>query len=178
MKYISIMKHKYYIPAVLSFSFIVVFSGTSHAQNTEQKLTHLILHKDSLFWQSYNRCDTTGYDQFFSNDVEFYHDRGGIQKGKEEIMSVSRKNLCSNKDFKIRREAVNGSIRLFPMARQDSLYGAVLSGEHYFYVTEGGHKERLSGLAKFTHLWILNGGVWKMSRILSYDHGPAPAEKD
>ena len=37
---------------------------------------------------------------------------------------------------------------------------------------EEGKKERLDGLAKFTHVWILSNGNWKLSRVLSYDHGP------
>jgi hypothetical protein len=55
------------------------------------------------------------------------------------------------------------------------VYGAVLSGEHRFYVREGDKPERLDGQAIFTHLWLVKDGAWKMARILSYDHGPAPS---
>jgi len=30
------------------------------------------------------------------------------------------------------------------------------------------------GLAKFFHVWLLKDGTWKMARVISYDHGPAP----
>lgn len=172
-EYISIMKHKHYIPAVFIFLFVLVFSGTSQAQTTEQKITQLILKKDSLFWQSYNRCDTTGYDQFFSKDVEFYHDKGGITLGAENMAMSIRKNLCSNNDFRLRREEVKGTVKIFPLQSQGVIYGIILSGEHVFYILEKGKEARLDGRAKFTHLWLLKDNDWKMSRILSYDHGPA-----
>jgi hypothetical protein len=167
------MRHKYYIPPVLSFLFLLVFPGASQAQNTEQKITQLILKKDSLFWQSYNRCDTTGYDQFFSNDVEFYHDKGGITLGVENMAMSIKKNLCSNSGFRLRREEVKGTVKIFPLQNNGVIYGTILSGEHLFYVLEKGKEARLNGKAKFTHLWLLKDGVWKMARILSYDHGPA-----
>ncbi|WP_157717331.1 hypothetical protein [Christiangramia echinicola] len=47
--------------------------------------------------------------------------------------------------------------------------GAVLSGEHLFYIQEE-NSERLDGQAKFNHLWLLKEGEWKMHRVLSYDH--------
>jgi hypothetical protein len=53
-------------------------------------------------------------------------------------------------------------------------YGALISGEHIFYVNESGKKEYLDGYGKFTHLWRFENNSWKMSRIVSYDHGPAP----
>ncbi len=52
----------------------------------------------------------------------------------------------------------------------------MLTGEHVFYIIEKGKPEYLDGLAKFTHLWLLKDGSWKMSRILSFDHGPAIKE--
>lgn len=107
------------------------------------------------------------------DDLEFYHDRGGVQKGVGLFRETAQKNLCGNSNFHIRREAVAGSLQLFPMKSGDSLYGAVLTGEHFFYTTEAGRKEKLDGLARFTHLWLLKNGRWKMSRILSFDHGPA-----
>jgi hypothetical protein len=53
-------------------------------------------------------------------------------------------------------------------------YGAILTGEHVFYILEKGKSERLDGLAKFTHVWRFKDNEWKMHRVLSYDHGPAP----
>lgn len=167
------MKHGYYMQAALNFLFALVFSGASYAQGTEQKITQHILHKDSLFWQSYNRCDTGGYDQFFSNDVEFYHDKGGITLGADNMALSLKKNLCSNSDFRIRREEVKGTVKVFTLQNNGIIYGTILSGEHFFYISEKAKAERLDGRAKFTHLWLLKDGAWKMTRILSYDHGPA-----
>ena len=170
------MTHKYYRAASLSFLFLLVFSGILRSQETEQKITQHILHKDSLFWQSYNRCDTSGYDQFFSNDLEFYHDKGGITLGVQKLALSLKNNLCSNSDYRVRREAIKESVKIFPLQNNGVIYGAVLSGEHFFYVLEKGKEERRDGKAKFTHLWLLKDGVWKMTRILSYDHGPANRE--
>lgn len=142
------------------------------AQTDVQKLTSTILQKDSLFWVAYNKCDTESFPQFFYNDVEFYHDMGGMTMGLETLTAITKKNLCANNDFRLRREAVEGSVKVFPLKNSGTIYGAILTGEHVFYILEKG-SERLDGLAKFTHVWLLKDGHWKMSRILSYDHGPA-----
>ena len=168
------MKPKRYI--TILFFVIISLLGNSdsvRAQANEEQLSQLILKKDSLFWDSYNRCDTSNYSQFFSDDVEFYHDKGGITLGVDGLALSVKKNLCSNPDFRIRREVVNGTTRVFPLAKSGELYGAILSGEHVFYILEKGKEPRLDGRAKFTHLWLLKNNVWKMTRILSYDHRPA-----
>jgi hypothetical protein len=168
------MKRKEYIPSL----FAVLLSLCSFcgllAQTAEQKLRREILSKDSLFWVAYNTCDTTGLEQFFTPDVEFYHDKGGMTSGVEALINNTKKNLCANNNFRLRREAVEGSINVFPLQKDNIIYGAVLSGSHVFYIVENGKGERLDGLAKFTHVWLLKDSSWKMARILSYDHGPAP----
>ena len=111
---------------------------------------------------------------FFTDDVEFYHDRGGLTLGLENLITSLRKNLCGNENFKLRREAIEGTVKVFPLQNADVTYGALISGEHVFYVIEKGKSERLDGYGKFTDAWVLRDNVWKMSRILSYDHGPAP----
>jgi hypothetical protein len=130
--------------------------------------------KDSLFWLAYNNCDLEHMQQFFTEDVEFYHDKGGLTLGREKLITELKNNLCSNGDFKLRREEVKGSSKVYSLKSEGTLYGAILSGEHVFYVSGKGKEERLDGIAKFTHVWMLHDHVWKMSRILSYDHGPAP----
>jgi len=166
------MKTRYVLPVLLSVLIFVSFN-TAHAQSAEEKLTKTILQKDSLFWVSYNNCDTTNYNQYFSDDLEFYHDKGGITLGVKNLALSLKRNLCSNDNFRIRREAVSGTEKLFPLQKDGEIYGALLSGEHVFYIVEKGKQPRLDGKAKFTHLWILKEGIWKMTRILSYDHGPA-----
>ncbi len=161
------------ISAILLFSN--VFSQPLFAQTENAKLTETILTQDSLFWTAYNGCDTTQMQKFFTADLEFYHDKGGMTLGLEKLMAVTKKNLCGPNDFRLRREAVPGTVKVFPLQNGEAVYGAIISGEHVFYIREGG-KERLDGLARFTHLWLVSNGVWKMTRVLSYDHGPARQE--
>jgi Domain of unknown function (DUF4440) len=168
------MKPKHYIlKIVVHFLSLFVIADNVSAQANEEQLAQMILKKDSLFWDSYNRCDTSNYNQFFSDDLEFYHDKGGIIHGVDGLALSMKKNLCSNADFRLRREVVKGTVKVFPLANSEKLYGAVLSGEHVFYILEKGKEPRLDGRARFTHLWLLKNNVWKMTRILSYDHRPA-----
>ena len=153
---------------------ITLTVGTAVGQSNVSDLSKMILSKDSLFWQAYNNCTVENFNEFVADEIEFYHDKGGITLGIAALNTSIKNNLCNNPGFRIRREAVPGTVKLFPLHQADVIYGAILSGDHYFYVTEGGKKEIREGLAKFTHLWLLKDGNWKMTRILSYDHGPAP----
>ena len=153
------------------------YSGT-FAQTAEGALAATILHQDSLFWTAYNRCDVVGMATFFTEDVEFYHDKGGPTLGLPEFTRSLQNNLCGNPDFRLRREAVPGTVQVFPLQKGDAVYGAVLTGEHVFYILEKGQAPKLDGHARFTHLWLLRDGAWKMTRILSYDHGPAELKKE
>jgi hypothetical protein len=56
---------------------------------------------------------------------------------------------------------------------EGKVYGAVMTGEHLFYLREPGKAEFPDGRARFAHLWLLKDGAWRMARVLSYDHGPA-----
>ncbi|HET6898796.1 MAG TPA: nuclear transport factor 2 family protein [Vicinamibacteria bacterium] len=132
-----------------------------------------VLGRDAAFWKAYNACDVKGMAEFFTEDVEFYHDRGGTTLGHPAFVAALRDDLCGSRDSSLRREAVDGTVHVFPMKKNDAVYGAILVGEHVFYVKPKGKTEFLDGRAKFTHLWTLKDGVWKMSRIFSYDHGPA-----
>jgi hypothetical protein len=159
----------------LIFSSLFIFFSAINlfAQHSDSQAIKSVLSRDSLFWLAYNTCDTASIGDFYTDDVEFYHDKNGFSKGRDNIVSSFKKNLCSD-DFRLRREALDSTVHVFLLKNQDSVYGAILNGEHYFYVLEKGKKERLDGWAKFTHTWILQNGKWQMTRILSYDHKPAP----
>lgn len=173
--FIIYLMKKYFTSILLALIGILSFRSISVAQDNDRQLAAVILHNDSLFWQAYNTCDVTNMMTYFSDNIEFYHDKGGITNGKPALAQSFEKGVCSNRDsFTLRREAIDSSIKVFPLRKDGVIYGAILTGAHLFYVQEKGKKERAEGLAKFTHLWLKENGSWKMTRVLSYDHGPAP----
>ena len=166
----TIMKAK--LPVILT-AFIIGFIACSaqlYAQTEQQKLTATILHLDSAFWNAYNNCDTAHFIDFVSDDVEFYHDKGGVTTNAKTLIEALNKNICGNAASRLRREAVAGTVKVYPMQDGDKIYGAIISGEHNFYLTPQGKPEFQSGVANFTQLWQLKNSVWKMTRILSYNH--------
>ena len=167
------MKRKSFICALSAIIMLLcTLINPLSAQTKEQKLEAVIRQNDSSFWTAYNNCDTLNIRQFITEDIEFYHDKGGLTIGLENFMASVRKSLCTG-SFRLRRQVIEGTVKIFPLEKSEVAYGAIISGDHEFFVLEQGKKERLDGLAKFTHVWIVRNGVWKMSRILSYDHGPA-----
>ena len=168
------MEYKFRIlPAIwLLMACTLVFSSVNAQQKPERTIAE-ILHNDSIFWMGYNNCDTSVCAPFLSSDVEFYHDKGGITSGSAAILLSIKSNLCGNDEFRIRREEVAGTVKVYPMKNGDAVYGAIISGEHVFYIYGKNKKEQLDGRANFTHMWILKDGKWKMSRILSYNHHAA-----
>ena len=164
----------YFSFCILSIVISICFS-TVEAQS-EGQVTETILHLDSAFWKAYNNCDTSDYIKYLTEDVEFYHDKGGITSGAAALIESLEKNLCSNASYKLRREAVAGTVKVYPMANGNNIYGALITGEHVFYVTANGKPEYPDGHANFSQLWLLKDGVWKMARILSYNHHAAEYE--
>lgn len=147
------------------------------AQNEKETLDQTILQQDGAFWEAYNHCDVEKMSQFFWPDIEFYHDKGGPTIGLGPLTETLRKNLCGNyPKFRLRREMVPGTVKVFPLQNNGVTYGAVLSGEHYFYINDNGKPEYRDGVAKFFHLWLVKDGTWKMARVMSYDHRAAPYE--
>jgi hypothetical protein len=163
------MKQRNFRSTILIF-LLSALAINANAQTSASDLQQLIHEKDSLFWNAYNHCDIASCRKYLADDVEFYHDKGGITLGAEALLSTLENNLCKRQGFKLRRALVPGSLYIYPMEKNGTIYGAVISGDHDFFITENGKPEFNSGRAKFTHLWLLSNSEWKMSRILSYDH--------
>jgi hypothetical protein len=122
-----------------------------------------IVYYDSLLFNAFNNQDIDKLKIFFSEDLEFYHDLGGVTNYKQNIEAFKK---TFESDRKIRRELVPGSLEVYPIKD----FGAVETGIHRFYVTEKGEKEKLSSEAKFAHVWQKKGTDWKITRIISYAH--------
>lgn len=155
---------------VFFITLSVACTGNVFSQTEQEKLSATIFHLDSAFWNAYNNCDTAHFGDFVSDDVEFYHDKGGVTLGAKALIESLNKNICGNAGFKLRRQAVAGTVKVYPMQDGDKIYGAIISGEHLFFITNKGKPEFQSGVANFTQLWQLKNGTWKMTRILSYNH--------
>lgn len=155
------------------------FYRPASAQVSNATLIAAAVKADSLFWIAYNQCDVQGMMQFIPEDMEFYHDKGGITLGDSAFQASIKNGLCSDLGkFRLRREIVDGSGKTNPMMKNDRVYGVLMTGKHLFYLSQNGEKERADGLAEYADLWLLQDGQWKMARVFSYNHGPAVPDKE
>ncbi|MBK6265657.1 nuclear transport factor 2 family protein [Marivirga sp. S37H4] len=126
--------------------------------------------KDSLMFKiGFDQCDLTMVKSLINEDFEFYHDIGGIDSSREDFINTMRRNLCPNGENAIRRELVQGSLKVFPLYDNGVLYGAIQTGSHRFPQADS-HTSENNSAAQFMHLWLLKNGEWKISRVLSFDH--------
>ena len=126
--------------------------------------------KDSLLFNvGFNTCDISQFENLISDNFEFYHDKAGMTLSKSAFISSIKNGLCKL-SYKPRRELVENSLQVFPLEKNGVLYGAIQMGTHCFYAIEKDKPEYLTDVAKFTHVWLLENGNWKLSRGLSYDH--------
>ena len=136
----------------------------------DSELFQTLRARDSLLFDvGFNTCDIGQFRALVSEDMEFYHDQSGITSSKADFIAGTENGLCQL-PYKARRELVQGSLQVFPMHNNGQLYGALQSGEHRFYAKYPDKEEMLTSVAKFTHLWLLEEGEWRLSRVLSYDH--------
>ena len=120
-----------------------------------------IAHMDSVLFNAYNAHDVDVMLDFFTKDVEFYHDTGGLIS-YDNIRDNSKQLFSQNN--KIRRDLVSGSLEVYPIKN----YGAIEIGSHRFCHDENGKQD--CGTFKFVHVWKKENGDWKISRVVSYDH--------
>jgi hypothetical protein len=155
-------------------SFLIAFSVSPlFAQvSTDSELFLDLKKQDSLFFaRGFNDCDMAYLEEVIHPDLVFYHDQSGIQ-GREKFFENTKKYLCGNPDLKPIRKLKEGSLEVFPMYSNGELYGAIQHGVHYFYLREPGKQDLKTGVARFTHLYLLVDGKWKLKEVLSYDHQP------
>jgi len=118
---------------------------------------------DRQLFESYNQCDLEKFGAYFASDVEFYHDQGGLMRSRENVVEATKKYICG----KVHRELVEGTLQTFPMKG----YGAVQLGSHRFCEIGAA---KCGGIARFVHLWQNEGGTWRITRVISYDHQAIP----
>ena len=131
--------------------------------HNQQELDSAIKTLDAQLFDAYNTCNLEKFSAFFVDDVEFYHDQGGVTLGNKALTDSVKQNICG----KVHRELVPESLKVYYMKG----YGAVEMGTHRF--THPGQEHDSVGEAQFIHLWQYKDGAWKITRVISYDHGQA-----
>ncbi|WP_343636817.1 nuclear transport factor 2 family protein [Fluviicola sp.] len=145
--------------------------SASAQEGKESVLYKIILSKDSLLFNiGFNTCDISQFEKLVSENFEFFHDKSGVSDRKK-FLSDLKSGLCKSPEtYQSRRELVPGSSQVFPLYTNGELYGAIQHGEHRFYEKMEGKPEQYASTARFTHVWIIEDGKWKLKSGLSYDH--------
>jgi hypothetical protein len=149
----------------------VLFAISGVAQNVapldkiqnQEELNQAITALDAALFDAYNKCDLAKLGSFLDENVEFYHDQGGLTLGRAALVESVKKNICGTTT----RELVAGTLQIYYMKG----YGAIEMGVHRFH--HPGHPEIGDGEGRFVHLWQYKDGAWKVTRVLSYDHHAA-----
>ena len=154
---------------LLSLATAVSHANAQSAPNAQSAVSPDALHRtvaslDSSLFDAYNRCDLPKFASLLSENVEFYHDVGGVTLGAKDLTESIRRNICG----KLQRTLVPGTLEVYPIHG----YGAVEMGAHLFRHPNP-HPDDDVSQGKFVILWRNTNGVWKITRVISYDHHPA-----
>lgn len=121
---------------------------------------------DAAAFDAFNRCSDPAqlekHAGYFAEDVEFYHDTGGVTWSREAMLANTKKFVCGN----FTRELVPGTLQVHPIKD----FGAISQGSHRFCQVSSGECE---GEVDFTMIWQNTGAGWQLTHVLSYGHRAA-----
>lgn len=160
------MKPKSFTLILFLLAAMVVAGLRTNAQSVQptvghQELYQEIAKQDSLLFNAFNTRDIDLFKTMFTEDLEFYHDKGGLT-GYEHTIDFLKTTAQGNNQLK--RELVKGSLEIYPIPG----YGAMEIGMHRFCHLDNGKQN--CGTFKFVHIWQKKDNQWKITRVISYDH--------
>jgi hypothetical protein len=157
---------KHWHMKVLLLSIGLLFGGqTLQAQPTDlpgYKPENLALYKtvvalDSTFFHAYNTCGMATMADMFDEDIEFYHDRGGLSTSKKDLLQALQNNICN----KVTRILIPGTIEVYEIPG----YGAIEMGWHKFFNKQEPNAPQHA--SKFVQIWKNTNGKWTLARVVS-----------
>jgi uncharacterized protein DUF4440 len=148
-----------------SFALGRASSGQVRPESTPADLFRAVEEQDRALFDAYNRCDLDRFASFFPEDVEFYHDKGGVTLGRQKLVDSVKQNICG----RTTRELVAGSLEVYPMDN----YGAIEIGVHRFL--HPNDPSQPVGEGRFIHLWRYDKPTrtFQVTRVYSFDHHEA-----
>jgi ketosteroid isomerase-like protein len=111
---------------------------------------------------AFNAHDVNRLMSYFADNLEFYHDKGGLANFTQTKEGFVRL-FAQSPD--ITRTLVPGTLEVYPVKN----YGAMHIATQRFCHMENGRED--CGNSKFVMVWQQQqGGTWKITRVVSYDH--------
>lgn len=152
-------------------SYLPAGAHATRAASTPASLTSEIAQRSEVLFDAvFARCAPDIVAATVTDDFEFHHDQWGpIAESRTAFVDKMRgscRRRASGEDPATRRELVDGTQIVFPAGDN----GAIETGVHRFHEIAADGKETLVGIARYTHVWRREGGVWRVARILSYEH--------
>ena len=140
------------------FFFMCAFTQCFSQNNktAQDSLYETIVKLDSTVFEAYNNCRMDIYASFFSEDLEFYHDKAGLSRSKEDMVESIKKYICG----KVNREIVQGSIEVSAIPG----FGAIEIGKHRFHNLV---EKSTSQPGNFVVVWQHQNNEWKITRVIS-----------
>ena len=142
------------LPKTLLALPLLLWSTHAAAQD---ELYKTVVKLDSMFFHAYNTCDMATQEKFYSDQIEFFHDKTGLETSKKKILDATKQNICG----KVTRELVKGSIEVSPLPG----YGAVEMGSHMFHNSQEPNPQPHA--SKFVIIWKNDNGNWTITKVIS-----------
>ena len=129
----------------------------SDEETASMSLYDSIVAMDATWEDAYNNCKLEVMEALISEDLEFYHDQGGLLTSKQKLNEALKNNICG----KVKRALKAGSIEVYEIKG----YGAVQMGMHGFLnISQQGPPDHYS---KFVHIWKKENNTWRITRVIS-----------
>ena len=144
--------------SIISILFFITVPFLGMAQVEESSELHLQLEAlDKTYFDAYNSCDLVTQANMYAEDIEFFHDQGGLSTDKQGLIDSLEKNICG----KVTRTLVAGSLEVYPIPN----YGAVLMGLHSFANNQ--EPDAISTPSKFVMIWKKSEAKWQITKVIS-----------
>ncbi|MDO7850609.1 nuclear transport factor 2 family protein [Hymenobacter convexus] len=127
----------------------------------KDELYQTVARLDTEMFAAFNAHDVNKLMAYFADNVEFYHDKGGLSNFAQTQEGFTRL-FAQSPD--IARTLVPGTLEVYPVKN----YGALHIATQRFCHVENGRND--CGNSKFVMIWQQQAGTWKITRVVSYDH--------
>ena len=143
-------------PRRLLLAAALLAASTAFSQDD---LASAVRAADARMFEAFNRCDVEAMASIYAEDLEFFHDTGGLD---DKARTLEKTRALCERELGLVRTLVED--RVEPVAG----YGAIHEGRHRFCHEVDGIQD--CGTFDFLHIWKEGGDGWRLARVVSYGH--------